>query len=539
MALETFLSKLGHMSASAGIVLIGVEDRLESCSSPAVAADSSKQIQSYLSAGTCGILQSFLQPSTVAHVYLSNFNLILHEGLSGILKDIGVFLALNQHCADLTQLTMTSLLSYFTSINEKLEKRTPSFYAEKCKGFFRSIFLTLDSISSSFLESNESKIDQFELSAIQKEGFLSILKLLKTFLGEVKSANISDEVVATADFVFCTACSSGNRILRNNFSEMDVLIIDEAAQLFEPELLVPLQLCPRNLVMIGDPRQLPATIFSKKVLASGWGMSAMQRLMDHCSYPFDLLQMQYRMHPSISHFSNQHFYGGQIVDSSFVQQRRSLFWKEDLDISSCKSILPDWVTGGFAFIDVDGTENTVSKMGNSMQNLAEAEFIARVVVYVSKCCGIVENTNNSSITVITFYAAQVACIQKQLKKARASASVKVLTVDSFQGSEADVVIVSFVRSNGASRVGFVRDYQRLNVALTRAKHLLLAVGSRKTLENFGFQSASTAGAASRDAAAAAAEAADGAHPLRGLVLDARARGRLFTSSEIMQQIRNV
>ena len=50
----------------------------------------------------------------------------------------------------------------------------------------------------------------------------------------------------------------------------------------------------------------------------------------------------------------------------------------------------------------------------------------------------------------------------------------VLTVDSFQGSEADVVILSFVRNNAHGDIGFLRGFQRLNVALTRAKHLLFA-----------------------------------------------------------------
>lgn len=56
-----------------------------------------------------------------------------------------------------------------------------------------------------------------------------------------------------------------------------------------------------------------------------------------------------------------------------------------------------------------------------------------------------------------------------------------MTVDSFQGSECDVVILSFVRSNSRGSVGFVKGYQRLNVALTRAKHLLICVGCAETL----------------------------------------------------------
>lgn len=85
--------------------------------------------------------------------------------------------------------------------------------------------------------------------------------------------------------------------------------------------------------------------------------------------------------------------------------------------------------------------------------------------------------------VITFYAGQVLCINKALKKAGMGGGIRVMTVDSFQGSECDVVILSFVRSNSRGSVGFVRGYQRLNVALTRAKHLLVCVGCAQTLRD--------------------------------------------------------
>lgn len=63
--------------------------------------------------------------------------------------------------------------------------------------------------------------------------------------------------------------------------------------------------------------------------------------------------------------------------------------------------------------------------------------------------------------------------------------VKVMSVDGFQGSEADIIFISFVRCNASSNVGFVDDFQRLNVSLTRAKHILIMVGCTKTLETSG------------------------------------------------------
>lgn len=89
---------------------------------------------------------------------------------------------------------------------------------------------------------------------------------------------------------------------------------------------------------------------------------------------------------------------------------------------------------------------------------------------------------NLSVCVLTFYNAQVKCIKNAMK---GLTDVSVMTVDSFQGSEADIILISFVRSNSKNHVGFLQDFQRLNVALTRAKRLLVLFGSGSTLENSG------------------------------------------------------
>jgi superfamily I DNA and/or RNA helicase len=86
--------------------------------------------------------------------------------------------------------------------------------------------------------------------------------------------------------------------------------------------------------------------------------------------------------------------------------------------------------------------------------------------------------------------------------------VKVLTVDSFQGSEMDIVILSFVRSNPTNKVGFLSDFSRINVAVTRAKHILLCVGNARTLEYCGLPF------------------------LAEMINDARRRGKLVSSRDI-------
>lgn len=147
----------------------------------------------------------------------------------------------------------------------------------------------------------------------------------------------------------------------------------------------------------------------------------------------------------------------------------------------------------YIFLDVKhGKERLHQSPGStSIVNDAEAWLIPRIVGRLRS-----KGIESSRVIVITFYAAQVRAIQKELAcsfgsngKRKAGSSdtglERVCTVDSIQGSEADVVILSFVRSNPRNNVGFVSDYRRLNVALTRAKFSLIVVGNYQTLVKSG------------------------------------------------------
>lgn len=98
----------------------------------------------------------------------------------------------------------------------------------------------------------------------------------------------------------------------------------------------------------------------------------------------------------------------------------------------------------------------------------------------------VSTGSKASVGVVSPYNAQVRAIQEKLGKTYSrydGFSVKVKSVDGFQGAEVDIIIIPTVRSNGAGSVGFVTNLQRTNVALTRAKHCLWIVGNGTTLSS--------------------------------------------------------
>ena len=75
-------------------------------------------------------------------------------------------------------------------------------------------------------------------------------------------------------------------------------------------------------------------------------------------------------------------------------------------------------------------------------------------------------------------------IPRQLLERRSyrTAALEISTVDGFQGREKEIIIISCVRSNAKRSVGFVSDYRRMNVAVTRARALCIVVGDSETLE---------------------------------------------------------
>jgi regulator of nonsense transcripts 1 len=85
------------------------------------------------------------------------------------------------------------------------------------------------------------------------------------------------------------------------------------------------------------------------------------------------------------------------------------------------------------------------------------------------------------IGVISPYAGQVRLIRSMIDDVIEGLEVK--SVDGYQGREKEIIVLSTVRANDAGKVGFLSNYRRLNVALTRAKRGLIVIGDDRTLRN--------------------------------------------------------
>ena len=272
----------------------------------------------------------------------------------------------------------------------------------------------------------------------------------------------ASETLRRARVTFCTLASADQSVMAA-LDRPDVLLVDEAAQALEPELAIAFTRHPRRALLVGDPAQLPASLTSDIARRFGHATSLMERLTKTDADGARALNAQYRMHPEISSWPAREFYDGRVMNAPCVETRARPVGT------------PRWLPP-YVFVDVaDGAER--GGRGKSKTNEREAQVACDVVARIR---GDNDAAKVLSIVVITFYAAQVGRLREALS-ARGLRDVAARSVDSFQGSEADVVVCSAVRNNPRFNVGFLADRRRLNVALTRAKHALVVVGSRETL----------------------------------------------------------
>ena len=315
------------------------------------------------------------------------------------------------------------------------------------------------------------------LHAEHADEFESVLQKVREAVAELayqesrgQAGFLERELLERASIVFCTVASSGRSVLRRTLkNKIECLIVDEAAQGPECETIIPLAYQPQRVLLVGDPQQLSTTVCASRAAElAGYGRSMMQRLFD-IKYAHSMLAVQYRMNSEISSFPAKRFYDG-LSDGPQT-------W-------TLSDTLP-----AYRLIDVcDGIEERGGRSGPSMSNRLEAETLTIAANALldfcqrrcqdDSCSDGNFSGSGQSIVVITFYAGQKSLLRRLLP-----GSIQVHTVDSFQGSEADVVLLSCVRANKQAKVGFLNDFRRLNVALTRAKKCCWVFANCATLRN--------------------------------------------------------
>ncbi len=284
--------------------------------------------------------------------------------------------------------------------------------------------------------------------------------------------NAVKELIDSAE-VICTTNSTAGSDLVEDY-RFDLVVIDEATQSTEPASLISFIKGEKN-VLIGDHKQLPPTILSKKAAEKGLRKSMFERLYEIYGKDIrSMLEIQYRMHDDIMEFSNNEFYNGNLKSAAEVANHTLRDLGYELKGKKCftdKSLDPEQP---IVFIDTKEmtAEERSLKGSNSYDNPVEMEVLLDIVDEALK-----SELKPEQIAVIAPYKDQVDL----LKKHNNLENLEINTVDGFQGREKEVVLISLVRSNNCNNIGFLRDLRRINVALTRAKRKLIVIGDSSTV----------------------------------------------------------
>ncbi|MEK4129824.1 AAA domain-containing protein [Solibacillus sp. FSL W8-0474] len=333
-------------------------------------------------------------------------------------------------------------------------------------------------------------------------------ELQNEWYGLLENANAHDldEIrklyVKHANVIGTTCVASANKEFMDNYPTFDVVIIDEVSKATPPELLLPM-LKGAKIILVGDHHQLPplvgdatfeetleqvvkesTTFEEKRELEKLLEESLFERLYNNLpNQNKTMLALQYRMHKNIMSTITPFYENEQeslqcgledsdavrdhFLQTSKITRDNHLMW---LDIPNEKPYFEQRV-----------------KEGSSLFNVAELDQIKQQLMEMNeatakaKAEGLIPQDALKSVGVISFYAEQVRRINRLIEQELSLPHLHIRTgsVDKFQGMEMDVIIVSMVRNHDHERgeIGFAKDYRRLNVALSRARELLIMIGS--------------------------------------------------------------
>lgn len=228
------------------------------------------------------------------------------------------------------------------------------------------------------------------------------------------------KAMADAKVLLCTLNTAGSLKLRSAVQhKFDLILFDEASQAPEAEFYI-IATFPgvKRIVVVGDPRQLPATVVHEGCRDAGYAKSFLSNVLEYYPDRVHLLDVQYRMHPKILQFSNETFYSNRIFTDESVINRKTL------------------VKSPFVVVDTSGIGSDVEQMVHtSWKNECEAVVIKSILCNDKDIHRVQSQVVGARTIVITPYDAQARFLRRELKKIKSLRSWDVATVDSFQGIE--------------------------------------------------------------------------------------------------------
>lgn len=360
---------------------------------------------------------------------------------------------------------------------DKLEKLCPEMYEVNDELLARDIKMLIERIRNEIVRLGDDDQDV-------------LANLIWEFKQELTNSNNVEKLIRAYSKINAATCQQAanprlSTAMKGFDDDYDFVIVDEAARSNPLDLLIPMSM-GRKIILVGDHKQLPHMVEKDVVQAVAQRSkhknveavleeSLFMRLNVMVSENDKklgikrtaMLSEQYRMHPDICDLVNI-FYNGKLVTKCDAKSK-----EHNLGLYDNKALV--WIDMPLS----DEYPAEVKKQ--SVSRKCEVDQIQ------NELAQILAINSDYRIGIITFYSAQAKLLNDMVNLNFPSEvdRIRVGTVDAFQGKEFDIVLLSIVRSNQEEkiqkRVGFLNNDNRLCVAFSRAKRLLIAVGDSKTV----------------------------------------------------------
>uniref|UniRef100_F6V648 DNA replication ATP-dependent helicase/nuclease n=1 Tax=Ornithorhynchus anatinus TaxID=9258 RepID=F6V648_ORNAN len=295
------------------------------------------------------------------------------------------------------------------------------------------------------------------------------------------------EELYNSQSVVATTCMGVSHPLFTR-KQFDFCIVDEASQISQPVCLGPLFFSAR-FVLVGDHQQLPPLVLNSEARDLGMSESLFKRLEQNKNAVVQLT-VQYRMNSKIMSLSNKLVYEGKLECGSEKVAKAIVTLPKFQDVKLNLELYADysetlWLKGVFepnnsvCFLNTEKVPAPEQAEKGGVSNIAEAKLIVFLTsVFLKAGC------KSSDIGIIAPYRQQLKIIT-DLLMCSSDVMVEVNTVDKYQGRDKSIILVSFVRNNKDGTLGdLLKDWRRLNVAITRAKHKLILLGCVPSLNRY-------------------------------------------------------
>ena len=336
--------------------------------------------------------------------------------------------------------------------------------------------------------------------------------LLKEVLDDNATLNSIKSTIADARIIVATTSTMNSNAALFNIKHFNLVIIDEASQILEPNIigLLTVQHAERRaidrFILIGDHKQLPAVVQQQDTLEAeetnnllkdihllSCANSLFERLIltERAAGRTDFigtLHKQGRMHPDIADFANRKFYAREQLEC--VPLAHQL--EQTLNYNEASEDETDDVLKAHRMIFIPSKPCRQLNISEKV-NTEEARIITDLLRRLYRQLG--KNFDpQKSVGVIVPYRNQIAMIRKEIEKLGIPEleEISIDTVERYQGSQRDIILYSFTiqsryQLDFLTANTFYEDGQpidrKLNVAITRARKQLILTGNEQTLRH--------------------------------------------------------